>query len=143
MSNYISNYSGSQIDNVIDLFHEKGLDQVTGLVQRNADGTFSQGSGGGGSDVFIAECNVTTYAELLTAINADKRIIIKKTEDGSSNDVLYYVNKYRLLENDGQPYSIVLDASTLPHTSKRTVFVPLVPRSTPITYSIRFYSPCK
>lgn len=96
--NYISSYSGSQVDNVLGLFHGKGLDQVTGLVQRNADGTFSQGSGGGGSDdVFVGTYETTTYSDLLAAINADKRIIIVKTVD--TNDVLYYVNRYQLYNN--------------------------------------------
>lgn len=41
MSNYLSVYSGSMIDEVIGLFADKGLENVNGLIQRNADGTFS------------------------------------------------------------------------------------------------------
>jgi len=41
MSNYLSVYSGSMIDEVIGLFANKGLENVNGLIQRNADGTFS------------------------------------------------------------------------------------------------------
>ena len=96
--NYISNYSGSQIDNIIGLFNGKGLNQVTGLVQRNADGTFSQGSGGGGSDVFVATYGTTTYSDLSAAINANKVIII------------VYSGTYRLaLHSWFSGYSIYMD----------------------------------
>lgn len=41
MANHVSNYSGSQIDAVIELFHNKGLGQVVGLVARDDNGNFS------------------------------------------------------------------------------------------------------
>ena len=41
MSSYLSIYTGTQIDTVIGLFHDKGLANVTGVVQRNSDGSFS------------------------------------------------------------------------------------------------------
>lgn len=116
MSNYISDYSGSQINNVIGLFHGKGLDQVTGLVQRNADGSFSQGSGGGGSDdVFVATPDVTTFAQLREAINRNKQIIVN-TDDGLatvvfaysySNDYCYLnTTRVSAYESDGYIYRI-------------------------------------
>ena len=40
MASYISDYTGRQIDDVIGLFHLKGLDNVVGVVERNSDGTF-------------------------------------------------------------------------------------------------------
>ena len=41
MAEYVSNYSGDQLDAVLALLHNKGLGSVTGVVKRNADGTFS------------------------------------------------------------------------------------------------------
>ena len=41
MANYTSGYSGSQLDAILSLFHNKGLGDVSGVVKRNSNGTFT------------------------------------------------------------------------------------------------------
>lgn len=90
--NYISSYSGSQVDGVLGLFHGKGLDQVTGLVQRNADGTFSVGSGGGGTVTSVATGAGLTGGPV-TSSGTIKANLVSETSQGTIGvtDKLYAV----------------------------------------------------
>ena len=62
MSNYISDYSGLQIDNIIGLFQGKGLNNITGAVKRNSDGSFSSASASdiGAQAILVSGTNIKT-----------------------------------------------------------------------------------
>ena len=79
MAVYPSHFTGNQIDDVIGLFNQKGLNNVVGIIEKNEDGTFS-----------IADLSwVADKSETVNAISYDsvnKKII--QSIDGVNSDVV-------------------------------------------------------
>lgn len=80
MANYVSSYSGEQLEAVLALFVNKGLGNVEGIVKRKSDGTFEVASAAGGtvtnvsSGVGLTGGPVTSSGTIKANLNSESSI---------------------------------------------------------------------
>lgn len=115
---YTSSYSGAEVDGVIGLFNNKGLGSVTGLVKRNADGSFVAGSAGSGTVTSVASGDGLTGGPVTSTgtIKANLKSYTKLTANSSA-----------ATETAGRIYPTVLDKSgylavVVPWTDNNTTY---------------------
>lgn len=84
MAEYVSQHSGSEIESVLDLFVNKGLGNIQGVIKRNSNGSFEAVSGATSSSeltvsLVVANWSNNTQTVTATGVTTTNSVVIAPT----------------------------------------------------------------